>query len=686
MASVEARRPSLTTSTIPTTASFPLADPRRIAYGSHSLDFADSLRDDVAAAQGAMMVSAHNAAVAVAKAKRAPMVAGQQQQQPQPQQQQQQRTQRRGASADDVAFHRWRPSSHLMAPDGWMNDPCGPSYDPRTGQYHMWYQWNPKGSTWGNMSWGHATSKDLVRWQSSRSAVIQPGTQYDHKGVFTGCVLMRGPLAEEDGTDEAVGAHQEATKAATSAAAEAAAEVRQRAQPMTAIYTAVSHLPIHHTLPYHRGAEKLALSTSTDGGQTWTPQGCILDGPPAEVDIISWRDPYVSAWPLLDAVLGMSSPGLYGLIAGGLKDKTPTVFAYSIDPSDLSSWQYIGHLCDVGRNSKSTPHGVDLGKNWEVCNFFSVGPEGDAAQHHDYLLINVEGCTEPGPQRAAIYMKYEAHRRTLQGSRAGISLEPVRTGLLDHGCLYAASSFQDPVKDRRIMWGWITEDDLPEDQYERQGWSGCLSLPRELFWHPDSEELGIRPVEEVLGLRTGARHVNVASLQPAAASRDSAIQIHAAGIEAPRRHLPDVSARSLEVVASLSTPAAGRVSGFALAHSADMSTRTLVYLTADDRIVVDRSRSAGRTSVLERGIEVKTDDIDVALARRRDGSRTTTHRVRLFLDNSVLEVFVDDAIAISTRIYPDEADVGVSLLGCHEEGDAIDIWQGLAQAHAGFLG
>ncbi|KAN0059972.1 putative beta-Fructufuranosidase [Thecaphora frezii] len=572
------------------------------------------------------------------------------------------RQQQRGMSTDDVEFYRWRPTSHLLSPHGWMNDPCGPVYDPKTGFYHLWYEWNPKGSTWGNMSWGHAKSRDLVHWQSSREAVIEPGTEYDHKGIFTGCVLMRSPTQ----TNGQQGQGDE----------------------MTVIYTAASHLPIHHSLPYNRGSEKLALSTSSDGGQTWTPQGCILDGPPSEADVVSWRDPYVGGWPLLDEHLNKSSPGLYGIIAGGLRDRTPTIFAYSIDPHDLASWEYLGHLCDVGRDRRSSPHGINLGKNWEVCNFFSVSAPpvaaGTVCPRDDYLLINVEGCNAPGPHRGAIYMRLEAQRKALAGSQLGFSLEPSRTGRLDHGCLYAANSFQDPVRDRRIMWGWITEDDLPEDQYNRQGWSGCLSLPRELFCHPASDELGIRPAEEVMRLRQGARHSQYS--WPQAGTRTTFELDDGAKAEASA--LPGVSGRSLEmcaVVSATATTADAGAAGVVLAHSADLSTRTLVYVTSDHRVVVDRIRSAGKVEVVQRGVDVKTERIDVAIPARRDG-QPASHRLRVFLDNSVLEVFVDDVVAISTRIYPDDDDIGVSLFGQGPEARMqVDVWQGLAPAHVGWF-
>jgi len=62
-------------------------------------------------------------------------------------------------------FTRWRPHSHFIAPAGWQNDPCGPMYDPTRDIYHLFYQWHPQHINWGNISWGYATSKDMITWE-----------------------------------------------------------------------------------------------------------------------------------------------------------------------------------------------------------------------------------------------------------------------------------------------------------------------------------------------------------------------------------------------------------------------------------------------------------------------------------------------------------------------------------------
>lgn len=70
---------------------------------------------------------------------------------------------------DTTNTEKFRPVYHHTPAYGWMNDPNGMFY--KDGVYHLYFQHNPYGSTWGNMNWGHSYSTDLVHWTYAGDAI-----------------------------------------------------------------------------------------------------------------------------------------------------------------------------------------------------------------------------------------------------------------------------------------------------------------------------------------------------------------------------------------------------------------------------------------------------------------------------------------------------------------------------------
>ncbi|MFF7771487.1 GH32 C-terminal domain-containing protein [Streptomyces massasporeus] len=156
----------------------------------------------------------------------------------------------RAVAADTLPYSEtYRPQFHFTPQKNWMNDPNGLVY--YKGEYHLFYQYNPGGNSWGDMSWGHAVSKDLVRWKELPLALSHDAKEM----VFSGSAVVDWNNTTGFGT--------------------------KTNPPMVAIYTSFDK---------GTGIQAQSLAYSTDRGRTWTKyQG----NPVLDIGSKEFRDPKV---------------------------------------------------------------------------------------------------------------------------------------------------------------------------------------------------------------------------------------------------------------------------------------------------------------------------------------------------------------------------------------------------------
>lgn len=220
----------------------------------------------------------------------------------------------------DAYYHELhRPQFHFTPPMNWMNDPNGMVYF--DGEYHLFYQHNPHGNTWGHMSWGHAVSPDLVHWEHLPIAL------QDQYGVmiFSGSAVVDFKNTSEFGNG--------------------------KLPPLVAIYTGHGH-----------GKQTQDIAYSNDRGRTWTK---YAGNPVIDLQMSDFRDPKVfwheasEKWvmtvslPLERKVRFYGSQNLkeWNLLsefgpAGAVKGiwECPDLFPVEIEGSKESKWVLIVNI------------------------------------------------------------------------------------------------------------------------------------------------------------------------------------------------------------------------------------------------------------------------------------------------------------------------------------------------------
>ncbi|KAK9065568.1 hypothetical protein SSX86_014969 [Deinandra increscens subsp. villosa] len=312
----------------------------------------------------------------------------------------------------------------------------GPMYF--KGVYHLFYQYNPYGPLWGNISWGHSISHDLVNWFLLEPA-LTPTEPYDITGCLSGSTtILRGskPIILYTGQD------------VNKSQLQNLAFPKNLSDPLLKDWIKWSGNPI------------LA--------------------PVNDINPSQFRDPS-TAW--------MGPDGKWRIVIGSeIKGQGTALLYYS---KDGYNWT---------RSDNPLHFSSETGM-WECPDFYPVSNvgkngidasfQGNNTMHvlkvsynsHEYYVI---GTYDPKTDLfLAVTHDFRVSNTQFQ---------------YDYGRFYASKSFYDSAKQRRVLWGWVNEGDSQSDAIKK-GWSGLQSFPRSIWLSDTRKQLVQWPVEEIKKLR-----------------------------------------------------------------------------------------------------------------------------------------------------------------------------------------
>lgn len=314
----------------------------------------------------------------------------------------------------------YRPNYHFTPQKGWMNDPNGLFY--LNGTYHLFFQYTPFQSVpdFSKMHWGHAISKDLLKWEE-----LAPAIAYDEKGaIFSGSAVVDKDNTSGFGDGKNV--------------------------PLVAIFT-------YHDMKKEKAgaidAQSQAIAYSLDNGKTWTKysNNPVLKNP----GIKDFRDPKVF-W---DAKRKQWVMGL------AVQDRQ-----HFYASKNLKDWTFLSEF------------GKDFGGHggvWECPDLFPIKVEGTNEEKW-VLIVNINPGG-PNGGSAAQYFVGDFDGKTFKMDDVFTKqLEKEKVVWLDWGRdNYASVSFDNVPDNKRVIIGWMSNWDYSPN-VPTEKWRGSSTIPREV--------------------------------------------------------------------------------------------------------------------------------------------------------------------------------------------------------------
>ncbi|PFG14408.1 sucrose-6-phosphate hydrolase SacC (GH32 family) [Bacillus sp. es.036] len=349
-----------------------------------------------------------------------------------------------------LANDQHRPQFHMSPPNHWGNEPGGPIYF--NGQYHVFYQSNPRGPYWNHIRWGHIVSDDMVHWRDVDDAVIPGRYDVDPEGAWAG-----GTVVDDNGVP-------------------------------VIFYTAGDD----RDQPNQR--INLARSTFLQDGDNdlnrWEKNSeVILDQEEGQGIMGEFRDPYVfkdgDTWYML---VTSGKEGSDGTAVGG------TALVYSSKDASFEDWTFEGDLFvgDYGTYPET-------GRVWELPILLPLGDSGK----HIFLINPAKMEREEYQSRYTYYWI-----GTWNPETAKFTPDNDAPQLLDVGDHFTGPAGMVTPDGRTVIHS-ITQGRRPANDDYDAGYAHNYGLPTEVFYRGDGK-LGMKPIRELDELR-GEELINLTS-------------------------------------------------------------------------------------------------------------------------------------------------------------------------------
>ncbi|MBT3192015.1 MAG: glycoside hydrolase family 32 protein [Verrucomicrobia bacterium] len=370
----------------------------------------------------------------------------------------------------------YRPLFHFTSLRNWINDPNGLLY--YDGEYHLFFQHNPLGQVWGNMTWAHAVSTDLVRWKQLPHAILPYGNGYIFSG--TGVVDHNNSLGLQEGDTKTL-------------ALMYSYAVDSRAR--FGVFTPPKETEYYQGMAYSTDRGR-TFKLLNDGGPVIPFQGRDVDPKGTE------RDPKLFWHPAPSKTSGVAE-AMPGQAAG---------------TSEASGkWITVLWLGETSKGRIRIFSSTDL-RNWKFESDIVRRWAGECFELFELPVLDKDGNLPEGDKLQKKWVIFDGNLDYEVGSFDGNAFK-TEQAKRNHklGQWNAAQTFNNMPGDRRVIIGWLTGSQFPN---KGMPFAQQLSFPAELSIRDTGNGIQMYrwPIDEIKSLY-GKTWKLPAGIRPAEANK-----------------------------------------------------------------------------------------------------------------------------------------------------------------------